>query len=271
MAALLSYSSKRVIVSGCYSGIGYATAKMLLDLGAEVHGLDRRPNDLALHSFTSLDLREPASIDTAIEDIGGHVDALFNCAGVPPGPAALDVMKVNFVGTRHLTEQALALMKAGGAIVSIASQGGAGWNRRVPLLMELITTDSYAAAVNWCEANRQSLSEGYSFSKEALIVWTMYVSQRLIKQGIRVNCTCPGAVQTPMLEEIEKTTPSAVIDAMAQPFGRRSQPEEQAYPLLMLNSDAASYMNGVVLSVDGGFMSGRALGQSGSVETLGRR
>jgi NAD(P)-dependent dehydrogenase (short-subunit alcohol dehydrogenase family) len=271
MSEIFSYSGKRAIVSGCYSGIGQAAARLLLDLGAEVHGLDRRPNDLPFHSFTTLDLRDPESIDAAVKKIGGRVDTLFNCAGVPPGPPALEVLKVNFIGTRHLTERVLPLMQNGSAIVSVASQGGAGWNRRVPMLTQFVTSDSYDAAVKWCEENKQSLSEGYSFSKEALIVWTMLISQRLIKRGVRVNCTSPGAVQTPMLEEIEKTTPSSVIDLMAQPFGRRSLPEEQAYPLLMLNSDAASYINGVVLSVDGGFLSARTLGQIDSPATLGRR
>jgi NAD(P)-dependent dehydrogenase (short-subunit alcohol dehydrogenase family) len=271
MTDIVGYRNKRVIVTGCFSGIGLATAKLLLDLGAEVHGLDRQPSNLELHSFTVLDLREKTSIDAAVKKIGGRVDALFNCAGVGPGPSAIDVMKVNFIGTRHLTEQVVPLMPSGGAIASIASNGGADWSRRLETLLQLVASESYEAAVNWCEANAQVVSRSYSFSKEALIVWTMLFSSQLIRRGIRLNCTSPGAVQTPMLEEIEKVTPSAIIDAMAQPIGRRSRPEEQAYPLLMLNSDAASYINGVVLAVDGGFMSARITQQPNSTGDLGRR
>jgi NAD(P)-dependent dehydrogenase (short-subunit alcohol dehydrogenase family) len=81
----------------------------------------------------------------------------------------------------------------------------------------------------------------------------MSAASRLIGQGLRINATSPGAVQTPMLAEIEKTTPGAAIDAIAEQVGRRSTPEEQAGPLLMLNAAGASYVNGVVLPVDGGF------------------
>ena len=69
----------------------------------------------------------------------------------------------------------------------------------------------------------------------------------------------PGAVQTPMLEEIEKTTPSAAIDVIAQPIGRRSSADEQAAALLFLGSPQASYINGAALPVDGGFMSAMAV------------
>ena len=103
-----------------------------------------------------------------------------------------------------------------------------------------------------------------------MIVWTLFTSSRLIKRGIRVNCTAPGAVQTPMLEEIEKVTPTAVIDGITQPIGRRSKPEDQAYPLLLLNSDAAAYINGVVLVADGGFMGARVTGQLKSADATGR-
>ena len=117
------YAGKRVVVSGCTSGIGRATAQMLLELGAEVHGLDIRPSDLGLASFTPLDLRDPASIASAISAIDGRIDSLFNCAGIAPGPVPLDVMKVNFAGTRHLTDLVLDRMAAGGAIVNVASNG----------------------------------------------------------------------------------------------------------------------------------------------------
>jgi NAD(P)-dependent dehydrogenase (short-subunit alcohol dehydrogenase family) len=261
MTELFDYSNKRVIVSGCFSGIGRATAKVLLDLGAQVHGFDLKANDLNLHSFTPLDLRDPRSIDAAVKRVAGQVDALFNCAGIPPGRPPLEVMKVNFIGTRYLTEQILPLMTTGGAIASVASNGGAGWSRRIPTLMQLITSESDTAAVRWCEQNLGIISEGYRFSKEAIILWTLFMSSQLITRGIRINCTSPGAVQTPMLEEIEQVTPTEVIDAMAQPIGRRSQPQEQAYPLLLLNSDAASYVNGVVLAVDGGFTGAQIIRQ----------
>lgn len=257
----LGYKSKRVIVSGCYSGMGYATARRLVDLGAEVHGIDFKQTDLPLASFTQVDLRDSATIDAAISAIGGKVDALFNCAGLPQTAPSLDVMKVNFAGTRHVTERVLPLMSEGGAIASISSTGGLGWSRRVPLLMELISTNGYEAAVKWCEEHLDDVQEGYTLSKEAIIVWTMLTSQTLIKKGIRINCTLPSPTQTPMMSHFESATPVQLIDAFTLPTGRRSEPEEQGDALILLNSDAARFLNGVVLPVDCGFMAGVSTGQ----------
>ena len=261
MGEFASYQNKRVLVSGCYSGMGEATAKLLLKLGAEVHGLDYKPTTLKLASFTQVDLRDPAAIDAAVKKIGGKVDALFNCAGLPQTSPALDVMKVNYAGTRRLTEQVLPLMSAGGAIVSISSNGGLGWSRRLPVLMGLLKIESYDGIVKWCQDNAETVREGYAFSKEALIVWTMMTSTHLIKRGIRINCTMPGPTQTPMMAQFEQATAASVLEAAAQPINRRSTPEEQAGPLVFLNSDAASYINGVALPVDGGFLGGVATGQ----------
>lgn len=261
MAEALSYQNKRVVVSGCFSGMGEATARLLLKLGAEVHGLDYKDSKLDLASFQNVDLREPASIDSAVEKIGGHIDALFNCAGLPQTFPPMDVMKVNFVGTRHLTNKVLQKMSAGSAIVSVSSNGGIGWRNRMPALIELLKTDTYALSVKWCEDNKDTVREGYAISKEAIIVWTMMASFQLIKQGIRINCTTPGPTQTPMMADFEAATPRAVLDAAAQPINRRSTPDEQATALVFLNSDWASYVNGVTLPVDGGFMAGIATGQ----------
>ena len=257
----LGYNGKRVIVSGCFSGMGEATARQLVGLGAEVHGLDYKETALGLASFTRVDLRDPAAIDAAIAAIGGKVDALFNCAGLPQTAAPLDVMKVNYAAMRRVTEQVLPLMSEGAAIASISSTAGMGWSRKIPQLMELVKHETYEGAVGWCEANMEAVGEGYSLSKEAIILWTMLASSKLIKRGIRLNCTLPGPTQTPMMDHFESATEARVLNTFIQPIDRRSTPEEQAAALIFLNSDKSSYINGVALPVDGGFLGGVATGQ----------
>ncbi len=262
MSDILGYAGKRVMITGCFSGMGEAAAKLLIDLGAEVHGMDYKQSALPLASFTQVDLRDPASIEAGVAAVGGKIDALFNCAGLPNGTFdPLDVMKVNFIGLRHLTEAVLPMMGEGGAIANIASTGGLGWSRRIPTNMEFVTIKDWEAAVDWCEANKDTVMEGYAFSKENVIVWTQFMGAHLIKKGIRINCTLPSPTQTPMMADFHKISGKDVVDAAAEPLGRYSTPYEQAAPLVWLNSDFATIVNGVVLPVDGGFMGGIPTGQ----------
>ncbi len=263
MSDILGYKGKRVVVSGCFSGMGEATAKILLDLGAEVHGLDFKPSALPLASFNQIDLREPATIEAGVKAIGGKIDALFNCAGLAGGGAfpPMDTFKVNFVGTRHLTDCIIPLMGQGSAIVSISSTGGLGWSQRIPTHMELLMTQGYQGAVDWAEAHMDQVAEGYAFSKEAVIVWTQFMGAQLIKRGIRINCSLPSPTQTPMMATFHATAGKDIVDAAAEPLGRYTTPAEQAGPLVLICSDAAGVVNGVVLPVDGGFMGGLVTGQ----------
>ncbi|MCB2074601.1 MAG: coniferyl-alcohol dehydrogenase [Novosphingobium sp.] len=263
MSDILGYKGKRVIVSGCFSGMGEATAKMLLDLGAEVHGFDYKDSSLPLASFTNVDLRDPASIEAGVAGVGGKIDCLFNCAGLPGGGAfpPIDTMKVNFIGTRHLTEQVIPLMGDKGSIISIASTGGLGWSQRIPVHMELMMTQGFQGALDWCEGHMDQVAEGYAFSKEAIIVWTQFMGAQLIKKGIRINCSLPSPTQTPMMASFHEHSGKDVVDAAAEPLGRYTTPEEQAGPLVLINSDAAGVVNGIVLPVDGGFMGGIVTGQ----------
>ena len=253
------YRGRRVVVTGCSSGIGRATARALVGLGAEVHGVDVKTPDLTLASFTGLDLSDPASIDAGVAGIGGHVDALFNCAGATPMVPSALIVKVNFLGTRLLTERVVELMGSGGAVVNTSSDGGFGWRKKLPLLLEFVGIADFAAGAAWFEEHEEAAGHGYAFSKEAVNVWTRQQSAVLIKRGIRVNSVSPGAVQTPMLEAIETAYPSELIDVTHEQIGRRSTPEEQVGPLLFLNSDSASYVNGADLAVDGGFTASLAL------------
>jgi NAD(P)-dependent dehydrogenase (short-subunit alcohol dehydrogenase family) len=236
-----------------------ATAQLLIEAGATIHGLDWRECDLPLAKFTQVDLRDHASIDRAVAEIDGPVDALFNCAGMAPMHPWLDVMKANFIGMRHLTQAVLEIMPPGSAIVCIGSNGGAAWRQNIPQLRQFVTTQSFDAAVRWCEQHDAPQANAYGFSKEAIAVWTMHESATTIARGVRLNCTSPGTVQTPMLDEIEQVVASDKIDVVSQPIGRRSEPEEQAWVLLMLNSARASYVNGVDLPVDGGFIASRTV------------
>lgn len=257
----LGYKDKRVVVSGCFSGMGEATARQLLAVGAEVHGFDFKASSLDLASFALVDLRDPASIDAAVNGFDGTIDALFNCAGLPQTAPPMDVMKVNYVGARYLTDQLLPKMSEGAAIASISSTGGMGWSRRLPQLLEITAIEGYDQMLKWCEDNPEVVGEGYSLSKEAIIAWTMSASSALIKKGVRINCTLPGPTQTPMMNHFESATDAAVLNTFIQPIGRRATPDEQGSALVFLNSDAARYINGVVLPVDGGFMGGVTTGR----------
>lgn len=267
-----SFEGKRVVIAGCFSGMGEAAARELVNLGAEVHGVDIRESPVALASFTQVDLRDPASIDAAIASIGGEIDCLFNCSGLPQTFPAIDVIKVNYIGMRYWTEQWAPKIRKGGAIATITSTAGMGHMMRAALHEELIGLSSFADAVAWVEARIETLGDPYSFSKETMQYWTLVASQEFIKQGVRINCTAPGPTQTPMMNDFEKVVGGAdVMDIYTQPINRRSSPAEQAYPLIFLNSNAASYLNGHVLDVDGGFtagvMTGRIKMQMGDRET----
>src|SRR5882762_11137075 len=104
MGEVWRYDGRRVVVTGCSSGIGEATARELVGLGAEVIGLDRQDPAIAIDEFVPVDLSEPESVDDAASRLGS-VDALFHCAGIwNGGGSAPEVMRVNFIGLRHLTE-----------------------------------------------------------------------------------------------------------------------------------------------------------------------
>ena len=66
MAQLIDFAGKNVVITGCFSGMGNAAARMLIDSGARVHGLDYKPVDLPLAQYTAVDLRDPASIEAAL-------------------------------------------------------------------------------------------------------------------------------------------------------------------------------------------------------------
>jgi NAD(P)-dependent dehydrogenase (short-subunit alcohol dehydrogenase family) len=258
---VLQYRGKRVVVTGCASGMGAATASILVDLGASVVGLDVRPSE-GVTDFIAVDLRSKDSIDSAVAAIDGPVDAIFSVAGLPGPPFSdLDTVLVNFVGARHLIEALIPVMPAGSAIVCVASNAGLGWQQEIAELRDLTSTDGFDAAKQWCEANPARIAGGYSISKKLINAWVASRAVDMMKRDIRLNCTNPGPTDTAMMPSFEQQAGKEVIDAFVGPSGRRSTAEEQAWPLVFLNSPRCSYVTGEALHTDGGFLGAMVTGR----------
>jgi NAD(P)-dependent dehydrogenase (short-subunit alcohol dehydrogenase family) len=251
---LWRYDGRRVVVTGCASGIGEHVARQLTELGAEVVGLDVRRPTVALKEFHDVDLADRAAIDRAISMVGGQLDALFNVAGVSSGIGnPLLVTTINFLGMRHLTEALTESMPAGSSIVCVSSLAAAGYQENKETTAGLVNTRTFDEGVEWCDRHPDALADGgYRLSKEAIILYCMRNAVPLGARGIRINCTGPGVTETPILDQLRSRYGQDYLDTIPKPLGRVSDPAEQAAVLVFLNSQAASYITGQVLWVDGG-------------------
>jgi NAD(P)-dependent dehydrogenase (short-subunit alcohol dehydrogenase family) len=266
---LWRYDGRRVVVTGCASGIGEHVARQLTELGAEVVGLDVRQPALPLKEFREVDLADPVSIDHAAASIGGQIDALFNIAGVSSGIGdPLRVVTINFLGTRRFTEALVPLMPPGSAIANVSSLAASGYRENADVTAGLLDTATMAEGVEWCQRNPEAVTDGggYRLSKEAIILYGLAKVTALGAKGIRINCTAPGVTDTPILDQLRTAYGPEFLDAFRTPLGRAAQPDEQASVLVFLNSKAASYITGQVIWVDGG-----TIGETDLAGSVGRR
>ena len=261
LADLVRYDGRRVVVTGCASGIGEALCGQLGELGAEVIGLDvRRPAaDSGLSEFIELDLADPTSIGHAAHGVGGQVDSLFNVAGVSSGIGdPLKVVTINFLGTRMFTEAVLPTLGPGSSVVCVSSLAAADYREHLAQVAGLLATGSMAEGVQWCHDHSDALADGgYRLSKEAIIGYTVRNAVPLGARGIRINCTGPGVTETPILDQLRSAYGQDYLDTIPTPLGRVSDPAEQAAVLAFLGSRAAGYITGQVIWVDGGNLAAR--------------
>jgi NAD(P)-dependent dehydrogenase (short-subunit alcohol dehydrogenase family) len=272
MSDVWRYDGKRVVVTGCSSGMGEAATRELLGLGADVIGLDVNQPQLEIGRFEQMDQGDPASIDRAVAAIGGPVDALFNCAGVSGwGREPRDVFRINFAGMRHLTEGLIPRLFEGGAVASVASLYNIGFTVDLGPFLELAEARGFADALAWWDARPAFQSDGYGTAKLAIQTYTMVRAVELGSRGIRVNCLSPGPTDTPMLVDSAKKSGREFLDTFPTPLGRRGRPEEQARVLVFFNSAAASYVTGQIVWCDGGHAAGVITGMLDSAAVHARK
>lgn len=257
---MLTFENKRVVICGCRSGIGYEATRLLLELGAEVIGLDVGPTDLSVARFIQLDLGEEPTIAAAIDAIDGNIDSLITTSAIPhivnPG---IKCQIVNFVGLRRLVEGLIPRINRGGAIAITSSGGGAGYTGHMPELLDLVDNHrSFEEGKAWSEQRLELVGNGYFFSKECINVYVMWRAWPLFQeQGIRLNCIAPGAVDTKAMNKWALETG----DPIKETIGKNPKPIEQAWPLIFLANEVSSVINGQVIWTEQGMMNAVVTGQ----------
>lgn len=265
---LLDFSGRTVVVTGTSSGIGATVLEHLLAAGAEVHALDVAANpDTTSHSHYC-DLGHRASIDVVVDRLPATVDVVMNCAGVPNGGrfTGAEVMRINWLGLRHLTESLIPRMPPGSAVVNIASTAGRAWADRRDIMDQLMAAGTFDQGERWLADNLEICGDGYVLSKEAVQYYTLWRSVQLLPAGIRMNSVCPGVTDTPLVADFRVGMGADIVDHATAVAGRMARPEEMAPAMLFLADEtSASYINGVNLNIDRGTAAARATDQSDPV------
>jgi len=262
---ILGYKGKKVVITGAASGMGQAAAQLLVDLGAEVYALDIAEVSVPAAKAIKLDMKDPATIDAALEALPAEIYALFNCAGVPNPPFSdQDTVLINFVGLRYLTEALIPRISTGGAIASIASTAGMGWKPGLSLVNELLALDnSFESAVQWLQAHPEASGNAYGFSKQCIIVYTMSKAKELAQREVRINCIAPSPTTSGFMDKLkgEGQMPGELIDLFLPSNGRYATGAEMGEALVLLNSRLASFISGNNLPVDYGYCAEVSMGQ----------
>ena len=252
-----------ILLTGGSSGVGEATAKQLLARGHKVVSLDIKPSTNPDITHHHCDLSDPASIDGVLADLTGPYSSVLNVAGVPMAVGNELTMKVNYFGLRYFTEKVWDRIADGGTVVNVASIAGNNWRKRRGLLMEMMAIEDFDEGVAWWNKNEETVgTDAYTFSKEAVVVYTMRLAGKGLARGIRVNDVGPGPVETPILPDFTNDVGADVMQSMIDVVGRSAQPSDIGEALVTLAEGQISWLNGQHIIVDGGLMAGLSSGWS---------
>jgi NAD(P)-dependent dehydrogenase (short-subunit alcohol dehydrogenase family) len=251
VTASLLLEGKSALITGGTSGIGAATAERFVQEGARVAIVGRdAERGQALEArlgvaFVACDVTDAAAAERMVEQVTqriGRIDVLFNNAGIINFGSVVDasidewdaLMATNVRGVFLVSRSVVPRMIAGGggSIINMGSNLG------------LVGTRGAAA---------------YATSKGAIVQLTRAMALDHVGDGVRVNCVCPGTIETPLVQRQrvgrspEQAQQAAERTKQRFPIGRIGEPSEVASMVAFLASDQASFITGAILSVDGGY------------------
>ena len=235
-------SQRKILVTGGSSGIGAAIAQVFASNGdlvvatgvtkEEVERAQVQSESTAI-SFQELDVRDGSAVQACIDEIDS-LDVLVNCAGVIRRNAEhepevfADVIDINLNGSMRVCTAAREKLKQRkGCIINTASMLSFFGGGLVP---------------------------GYSASKGGIAQLTKSLAIAYAPDGIRVNAVAPGWIATQLTQTLQEDPQRSEAILSRTPLGRWGEPADVAGPVLFLASDAARFVTGVVLPVDGGYL-----------------
>ncbi len=248
---------KVIVLTGGATGIGAAAAEKLLARGCRTIILDVIEPANAAGAFVRCDLSDTASIDAAIKKLPGKIDVLINVAGISNAHPGDKIMKVNFLGLRHITQSLIPLITDNGNVVIVASTAGVDWRKRRIVINQLLDTPDFDAGESWLQANEDVwLENPYKFSKQSAAAYTYRATGLAVNRGIRVNCVNPGSTGTALTKDFRQLVGEQMYDWGVHQIGREGNPDDIAEIIEFLAVGECRWLNGVELTVDGGYIAG---------------
>lgn len=261
MKDYFGYAGKICVVTGAASGMGKATAEMLVDLGAKVYALDwTTVNIEGIEKYICTDLSQKDSIDKAFETIPQQIDSFFGIAGVSGAKCDfITTAKIDLISNKYICEEILVnRMSKGGSIAFMTSTGGIGWEKEgnKKVYLPLLKAKGWQASVEVLEKSilrHLPGTLGYPFSKLAMNYYVAQLQKEFASTGIRVNAVLPGSTDTGLKDEFTKMVGGETELLKHCGYAHRlAKSEEMAKPIVFLNSVMASYISGELMIVDYG-------------------
>ena len=212
MKDYFGYAGKICVVTGAASGMGKATAEMLVDLGAKVYALDwTTVNIEGIEKYICTDLSQKDSIDKAFETIPQQIDSFFGIAGVSGAKCDfITTTKIDLISNKYICEEILVnRMSKGGSIAFMTSTGGIGWEKEgnKKVYLPILEAKGWQASVEILEKSilrHLPGTLGYPFSKLAMNYYVAQLQKEFASTGIRVNAVLPGSTDTGLKDEFTK-------------------------------------------------------------------
>ncbi len=246
-----------IVITGGASGVGAALVSRLADHNVWILDLNEPESLNTKHQYVPTNLADLQGIDGALDALPDEIDGLANVAGMAASPVPENVIAVNFLALRYLSEELSKRLSLGGRIVNVSSVAGRDWQSKYERLKPLLETQSYSEGLKWCEEHHDYIArDPYTLSKRLVTAHTLRSAEAAAKAHYTVNSVSPGPIETPLYPQFEALMGEAQSEWMKAQAGRAASADDIAEVIDMLLTAECGWLNGVDVPVDGGYTAG---------------